>query len=184
MSQTITPKQKRDQYFDELKNGNWEGKPAIVVNPFKSQKVLNNTLIGVAVFIVGFFLWNFAGSFFENRVKPSTKAYINDVYKPDMSAMAAQGKTPAILWMAANYPDASTNAQLDALIANNNADAMMLKAQQLYKAQQPTQAYAMVQMAAAQGQPDAIIQTANKPEFAKDATFTALKTIFTDYVFK
>lgn len=184
MSQTMTRKQKRDVYLEELKEGVWEGKPSIVINPFKDKEVSLKIIIGGAILLVGFILWNMAGTFFSERVVPSAQAFHNDLYKPEMTLMAEQGKTPAILWMAANYPDAKTNAQLDALIANNNADAMMVKAKQLYKARQPVAAEAMVNMAAAQGHPDAIQQTVKKAELSDDAAFSTIKTIVTDYVLK
>lgn len=164
----------KDLYWQELKEGKWENKPSIVINPLKKKQGVFFVLL-----ILGFFLaLKLSDGFIEDTVRPAIKSYTNDGLKPEMQKLAAQGKISAILWLAQSYPG-EQQTQLDHLVASNNPDALMIKAQQLYPTNRALSLKYM-QAAANEGHPDAMKHLLQK----KLDNRMDMPTFFKEYVLK
>lgn len=164
-------------FYKDLENGKWDDKPSIVLNPLKREKTLKDfKVLGlVAAGLVVFSLWL---SDFSKYDLPNAQQQLNsDTIKPEMLNLADSGKTSAILWMASNYPK-TDGYRLDALIAQKNSEAMMIKAQILY-ATDKEQSLKYIQAAAAEGNASAVSYLSEKNP--NDIGWTKFVT---DYVLK
>ncbi|MEX6285633.1 hypothetical protein AB6F89_22045 [Providencia hangzhouensis] len=152
----------------------WETQPAILVNPLKKKKFEKHLIfimVGIGL-CVGLYLW------MDKSINKAIALYENDNIKPEMTTKANEGKVPALLWIAAHYPDAQTLDELDTLIAQDNAEAMVLKAQLVY----PTDnvlALSLINQAAQEGHPASVRYLSDKKN--RDISVTAF---LKQYVFE
>ncbi|MDV7585426.1 hypothetical protein R4575_16770 [Acinetobacter baumannii] len=141
-------------YWQELKDGNWEGKPPIVINPFRQKTALKYLMsIPILIYLL-FFATTYIEDFMDIKVRPAAQIYYNDGMKPDMEKLARQGKASAILWLAQYYPK-EQNSAFDQLVSAKNPDALMIKAQQLHPSNKDL-SLKYLQAAAQEGHPAAI----------------------------
>lgn len=164
----------KELYWQELKNGEWENKPLIVFNPLKKKQGFVSIILLFFVFSAFMFL----EPLMDDTVRPAFKSYTNDGLKPEMQKLAAQGKISAILWLAQTYPG-EQQAQFNNLVASNNPDALMIKAQQLYPTNRALSLKYM-QAAANEGHPDAMKHLLQK----KLDNRMDMPTFFKEYVLK
>lgn len=135
----------------------WENKPVLCLNPQKKQQAIR---FGIAILVlvtcaIGFKLWA------DETIPTAVKQYENDHLKSEMSIKANEGKMAAQLWMAEHYPDEHTTDELNTLIEQGNAEAMMTKAQLVYPTDK-TLATSLLNQAAQEGHPDAIRYLSDK----------------------
>lgn len=131
--------------------GDWETQPAILINPLKKKKLERQLILVIvgASLCVGLYFW------LDESITKAIHLYENDTIKPVMVSKANAGKVSAQLWMAEYYPDEHTVNELDTLIEQGNAEAMIVKAQLVY----PTNnvlAIGLIKQAAKEGHPGAI----------------------------
>lgn len=164
-------------FYKDLENGNWENKPSIVLNPFKRNEAKKGfKFLGImAVIVVAFSLW--FSDFSKYDLAHAQQQLNNDTIKPEMLVLANQGKTSAILWMVANYPQTEQH-RLDALLDQNNSDAMLLKAKLLYSSDKELSLKYM-KAAALEGNPSAV-----KFLSEKNPNEIGMTKFLTEYVFK
>lgn len=164
-------------FYKDLENGNWENKPSIVLNPFKRNEAKKTfKVFGImAVMVYVFFIW--FGDFAKYDLAQAQQRLNNDTIMPEMQKLADSGKTSAILWMAANYPQ-TEEYRLDALLDQNNSDAMLLKAKLLYSSDKELSLKYM-KAAALEGNPSAV-----KFLSEKNPNEIGMTKFLTEYVFK
>ncbi|EOE1546000.1 hypothetical protein ACJ9E6_004079 [Providencia rettgeri] len=151
----------------------WETQPTVLVNPLKKKKLEQHIfLIGIGICLcIGFYLW------MDQSGTKAIALYENDIIKSEMTIKANEGKVAAQLWMAEHYPDEHIANELDTLIEQGNAEAMIIKAQRVYPSDEVL-AISLINQAAQEGHPDAIRYLSDKK--TDDITFTE----FFKYMFK
>lgn len=165
------------EFYKDLENGNWENKPSIVLNPFKrneAKKAFKYLGIMAALFTVAMLWFN---DFSKYDLAQAQQQLNNDTIKPEMVELANQGKTSAILWMVENYPQTEQH-RLDALLDQNNSDAILLKAKLLYSSDKELSLKYM-KAAALEGNPSAV-----KFLSKKNPNEIGVTKFLTEYVFK
>lgn len=154
--------------------GDWETQPAILINPLKKKKLERHfilLMVGISL-CVGLYFW------MDKSMTKAVELYENDTIKPEMVSKANAGKVSAQLWMAEYYPDEHTVNELDTLIEQGNAEAMLVKAQLVY----PTNnvlAIGLIRQAAQEGHPGAIRYILEKKNEG-----ISVGDFLTQYVFK
>ncbi|EQC1412765.1 hypothetical protein ACY2L5_004117 [Providencia rettgeri] len=113
----------------------------------------------------------------DKSITKAVDLYKNDNIKSEMVSKANEGKVAAQLWMAEHYPDEHTANELDILIEQGNAEAMIIKAQRVYPSDEVL-AISLINQAVQEGHPDAIRYLSDKK--TDDITFTE----FFKYMFK
>ncbi|AMW80485.1 hypothetical protein AMD27_16335 (plasmid) [Acinetobacter sp. TGL-Y2] len=132
---------------------------------------------GIATLLIsGIALW--CNDVLMPRIDIAQQHVSNDLIKAEMVQLADQGKSSAILWLASNYSDSKYMAQLDTQVAQNNSDAMMVKASNLY-ATNKSLALQLIQSAAVEGNPSAIKYLSDKK-----VTDIGLSKFLTEYLIK
>lgn len=153
----------------------WETQPTVLVNPLKKKKLEQHIfLIGMGICLcIGFYLW------MDKSITKASALYENDIIKSEMAIKANEGKVAAQLWMAEHYPDEHTANELDTLIELGNAEAMIIKAQQIYPSDEAL-AISLINQAAEEGHPAAMVFLSEKNKGA-DVSFM---DFLTQYMFK
>ena len=134
--------------METLQNAAWPYPKDIViqVNPAKRKKIfIFFTLITIfmlLVFVDGGPLADWSKHHYQQAER--------DKLAPTMQKLADEGKPDAILWLANNFPGTETS-QLETLAAQGNGQAMMLLAEEKWKANQHDEAMKLVARAAAVG---------------------------------
>lgn len=151
----------------------WETQPTVLVNPLKKKKLEQHLfLISIGICLcIGFYLW------MDKSGTRAVELYENDNIKSEMVNKANEGKVAAQLWMAKHYPDEHTANELDTLIEQGNAEAMIIKAQRVYSSDEVL-FISLINQAAQEGHPDAIRYLSDKK--TDHITFTE----FFKYLFK
>lgn len=152
----------------------WETQPAILVNPLKKKKLeWHLFLISMGICLcIGFYIW------MDESITKAVELYENDTIKSEMAIKANEGKVAAQLWMAEHYPDEHTANELDNLIEQGNAEAMIIKAQRVYSSDEVL-ATSLINQAAREGHPAAMAFLSDK-KTVSDVSFI---DFLTQYVF-
>ncbi|CAK7035590.1 MAG: hypothetical protein BACC_04475 [Bacteroides sp.] len=120
----------------------------IVVKRGSAKKLIMVLLAcSVVVFLVVMFVRPWADQLYQQS--------LDDEIKNDMVVLADSGKSAAVLWLAEKYPDSGYITQLDALIDQGVAQAMVIKARTVYKFD-PDRAYQLMVQAAQEGDAQAV----------------------------
>lgn len=128
---------------------------------FASNPLVNpKFLILVALGIIAFIVYAVKHDFEIHELQPLQEQHLLAQMKPEMEIKANQGKEAAILWMAKNFPNEKSNAQLDQLVLKNNPEALFLKYRQLHHfwntSEQNEKAIPYLIRAASEGHPQAV----------------------------
>ncbi|OHT23093.1 hypothetical protein A3Q29_21340 [Providencia stuartii] len=136
---------------------NFAHRPAIIVmdNPLKAKEARRFKVMMVILMFVVLGIALFSQQVFLPKIKQAEAQFTHDMMKPQMMRLAEQGKVPARLWLAEYYPDAHTEATLDALVVEGNAQAMMLKALLVYPTNKAL-SLSFIRRAAQEGEPRAV----------------------------
>lgn len=153
----------------------WETQPTVLVNPLKKKKLERHLfLISMGICLcIGFYIW------MDKSVTQAVDLYENDNIKSEMVSKANEGKVAAQLWMAEHYPDEHTADELDTLIEQGNAEAMIIKAQRVYSSDEVL-AISLINQAAQEGHPAAVAFLSSKKTLADISVMDFL----TQYMFK
>lgn len=152
----------------------WETQPAILVNPLKKKKLERHfifLMVGIGL-CVGLYLW------MDKSITKAMELYEKDNIKFEMVSKANEGKVAAQLWMAEYYPNEHTTDELDNLIEQGNAEAMIIKAQRVYSSDEAL-ANLLINQAAQEGHTAAMVFLSDKKTVA-DVSFIGF---LTQYVF-
>lgn len=174
---TTANKTSATNFYKDLEAGDWNNKPVIVINPFKLKEAKSGfkfLAIMATIFLI-FSIWYQDSAKFH--LAQAQHQLNNDTIKPEMKNLADSGKTSAILWMAENYPQTEQH-RLNALIDQKNSDAMMLKAQLIYRADKDL-SLKYIKAAALEGNASAVKFLSDK-----NPNDIGLTKFFTEYVFK
>lgn len=152
----------------------WETQPAILVNPLKKKKLeWHLFLISMGICLcIGIYIW------MDESITKAVELYEIDTIKSEMAIKANEGKVAAQLWMAEHYPDEHTSDELDSLIEQGNAEAMIIKAQRVYASDEAL-AKLLINQAALEGHPAAMAFLSDK-KTVSDVSFI---DFLTQYVF-
>ncbi|MEY0599556.1 hypothetical protein AB7340_17780 [Providencia alcalifaciens] len=152
----------------------WGTQPAILVNPLKKKKLERHLfLISMGICLcIGFYIW------MDKSMTKAVGLYENDTIKSEMVIKANEGKVAAQLWMAVYYPDEHTGNELDSLIEQGNAEAMIIKAQRVYASDEAL-AKLLLNQAAQEGHHAAMVFLSDK-KTVSDVSFI---DFLTQYVF-
>lgn len=96
-------------------------------NPLTNTRLLSILLFLLIVGMATFVFFAVSNDFENDEILPLQEQHSFAQMKPEMEIKAKEGKEIAILWMAENYPNAQTEAQLDQLVLKNNPEALYLK---------------------------------------------------------
>lgn len=153
----------------------WETQPTVLVNPLKKKKLERHLfLISMGICLcIGFYIW------MDKSVTRAVGLYENDIIKSEMAIKANEGKVAAQLWMAEHYPDEHTTNELDTLIELGNAEAMIIKAQQIYPSDEAL-AISLINQASQEGHPAAVAFLSSKKTLAD----VSVMDFLTQYMFK
>lgn len=152
----------------------WETQPTVLVNPLKKKKLERHLfLISMGICLcVGFYIW------MDKSITKAVELYKNDTIKSEMAIKANEGKVAAQLWMAEHYPDEYSSDELDSLIEQGNAEAMIIKAQRVYSSDEAL-GKLLINQAAQEGHPAAMAFLSDK----KTVSNVSFIDFLTQYVF-
>lgn len=152
----------------------WGTQPTVLVNPLKKKKFEKYFIlfvVGISL-CIGLYLW------MDKSITKAVELYENDNIKSEMVSKANEGKVAAQLWMAGHYPDEHTANELDTLIEQGNAEAMIIKAQRVYSSDEVL-AISLINQAALEGHPAAVAFLSSKKTLAD----VSVMDFLTQYVF-